>query len=158
MSKIKETDPELFQKLCDEFASNLRFNTEGCFEERLEWILPYVKNVKDILVDIKYLKSACTEVKYMKHLFINYIYTDDLKDSDIDFSCLSAVKELNQLSIKGSTDIFKKLSLYQSKICDIVKYARQISKVCFGSIHVAKEKDFAQEFLSEKIRESNHIS
>ena len=42
MSKIKVTDLEHFQKFCDEHASELIFNTEGCLEERLEWILPYV--------------------------------------------------------------------------------------------------------------------
>lgn len=158
MSKIKDTDLELFQKLCDEFASNLRFNTEGCFEERLEWILPYVKNVKDVLVNIKYLRPACTEVKCMKHLFISYVYTNELKDNDIDFSCLSAAKELEQLSIKGSIESFEKLCLYQPMIYNILEYANQISKICFDTIHVEKKEDFAQDLLSEKIRKSNHIT
>lgn len=157
MSKIKEIDLKLFQNLCDEFASSLRFNTEGCFEERLEWILPYVQNVKDILVNIKDLKSACTAVKHMKHLFISYIYTDDLRLDDIDFSCLSAAKELDQLSIKGSIDSFQMLFLYQPMIYDILEYAKQISKISFNSIYVEKKKDFAQDLLSEKIRKSNHI-
>ena len=36
MLKVNVADLEHLQKLCDEHASNLIFNTEGCFEEPLE--------------------------------------------------------------------------------------------------------------------------
>ena len=42
MLKVKVTDLEHFQKFCDEHANKLIFITEGCFEQSLEWILPYV--------------------------------------------------------------------------------------------------------------------
>lgn len=60
MSRVKMTDLKNFQKLCNEHASDLIFNTEGCLEERLEWILPYAKNVPQIIVNVRYFKEACT--------------------------------------------------------------------------------------------------
>ena len=157
MSKIEDTDLEIFQKVCDEFSSNFRFNTEGCFEERFGWILPYIKNVKDILVNVRYLKQACMKVKYAKHLVINYIQTDGLNQSDIDFSCLSIAKELDQLSIKGSSTNFQKLYLLQSMLHDIIYHAKQISKISFDSIHVQGFKE-VKDSLSKEFRKSSHIN
>ena len=133
MSKIKVTDLEHFQKFCDEHASELIFNTEGCLEERLEWILPYVENVQQIIVNVRYLKQACTELNYVKHMVVNYIYTDNLKYSDIDFSCLSSAERLNQLSIKGPG-----LYLYGSTLEDIIIHTKQILKICFEKIEIRK--------------------
>ena len=158
MSKIKVNDKENFQSLCKEFAINVRFNTEGCFEERLGWILPYVENIKDILVHIRYLKQACAKVKYIKHLTISYIYADGLTNDDIDFSCLSIPKELDQLSIKGTVNNLQKLYLYESMLDDILKNTKQISKIYFDTIHVENEKHFKQNLLSEAIKNSSHIT
>ena len=157
MSKIKVSDKENFQSLCKEFAINVRFNTEGCFEERLGWILPYVENIKDILVNIRYLKQACTKVKYIKHLIISYINTDGLTNDDIDFSCLSIVKELDQLSIKGTVNNMQKLYLFQPMLFKILKHTPQISKIYFDTIQVANGKYSKQNLLSEAIKNSSHI-
>ena len=159
MEKIKETDLKLFQKLCEEFAIIIMFNTEGCFEERLEWILPCVKNVRNVLVNVRYLNQACRKLKYIKYLVINYIYSDGLKDSDIDFSCLSTVKKLDQLCIKGSVNNFQKLYLYQSMLDVIIEHTNQISKICFEDIDLQKGNEFAKSKvpLSKKIRKSSHI-
>ena len=160
MTKIKNTDRKLFQKLCDEFAFNLRFNTEGCFEDRIAWILPNVKNVKDILVNVKYLKQACEKVRHIRHLVINYIKTDNLLDKDIDFSCLSIAKELNELIIKGTNNGFRKLYMYRSMVYDIVKNTKQLSKICFDSLSLGEGIRCIEgkDVHSKKIRESNHIS
>ena len=157
MAKIEETDLKLFQKLCDEFSIIIMFNTEGCFEERLEWILPFVKNVRNILVNIRYLNQACRELKYIKYLVINYIESDGLKDSDIDFSCLSTARNLDLLCIKGSN--FQKLFLHQSMLDVIIEHAKQITKICFEDIDFRKGKDFpkSKDPLSKKIRKSIHI-
>ena len=158
MSKIKGTDVELFQRLCDEYASNLRFNTEGCYEERIGWILPYIENVRDIVVNIKYLKQACRDVRYIKILVINYIYTDDLKNDDIDFSCLSIVKYLDNLSIKGSANSFQQLYLFHSMLYDIIKHTKQISKISFDNIYVERGKcSIKSKDLSENIKKLSHI-
>lgn len=159
MEKIKETDLKLFQKLCEEFAIIIMFNTEGCFEERLEWILPCVENVRNVLVNVRYLNQACRKLKYIKYLVINYIYSDGLKDSDIDFSCLSTVKTLDQLCIKGSVNNFQKLYLYQSMLDVIIEHTNQISKICFEDIDLQKGNEFAKSKvpLSKKIRKSSHI-
>ena len=158
MSKIKGTDVELFQRLCDEYASNLRFNTEGCYEERIGWILPYIENVRDIVVNIKYLKQACRDVRYIKILVINYIYTDDLKNGDIDFSCLSIVKYLDNLSIKGSANSFQQLYLFHFMLYDIIKHTKQISKISFDNIYVERGKcSIKSKDLSENIKKLSHI-
>ena len=158
MSNIKDNDVELFQTLCDEFASNVRFSTEGCFEERLSWILPYVENIKDILVNIRYLRQVCTEVKYIKHLVISYICTDDLKNDDINFCYLSMATELDHLSIKGTSNNLQKLHLYQPMLYDIFKHTKQISKISFDNIQVENDKTFKQDSLSNEIKNSSHIT
>ena len=185
MAKIKETDLKLFQKLCEELAIIIMFNIEGCFEERLEWILPFAKNVRNVLVNIKYLEQACRELKYIKYLVINYIYSDGLKDSDINFSCLSSAAKIDQLCIKGTVNNFEKLYLYQFMVNDILKYTEQISKICLEDIDLRKGNGIAksedplsnedidlqkgngvaesedplsnEDSLSKQIRKSNHI-
>ena len=42
MLKVKVIHLEHFQNLCNKHAIKLIFITEGCFEQSLEWILPYV--------------------------------------------------------------------------------------------------------------------
>ena len=159
MAKIKETDLKLFQKLCEEFAVIIMFNTEGCFEERLEWILPCVKDVRNVLVNIRYLNQACRKLKCIKYLVISYIYSDGLKDGDIDFSCLSNAKNLDLLCIKGNVNNFQKLYLYQSMLDVIIEHTKQISKICFEDIDLRKGNYFAKskDPLSKKIRKSSHI-
>ena len=159
MAKIKETDLKFFQELCEEFAIIIMFNTEGCFEERLEWILPFVRNVRNVLVNIRYLKQACTELKYIKYLVINYICGDGLEDSDIDFSYLSSARKIDQLCIKGSVNDFQKLYLYQSMVDVIIKHTKQISKICLEDIDLRKGNNVAKskDTLSKKIKKSNHI-
>ena len=158
MSNIKDNDVKLFQNLCDKFASNVRFSTEGCFEERLRWILPYVKNIKDILVNIRYLKQVRTEFKYIKHLAISYIYTDDLKNDDINFSCLSMAKELDHLSIEGTLFNLPELYLCQPMLYDIFKHTKQISKISFDNIEVENDEHFKLDSLSKEIENSSHIT
>ena len=159
MAKIKETDLKLFQKLCEEFAHYIMFNTEGCFEERLQWILPCVKSVRNVLVNIRYLNQTCRKLKYIKYLVINYIYSDGLKDSDIDFSCLSTARMLDQLCIKGSVNDFQKLYLYQTMLDVVIEHTKQISKICLEDIDLQKGNYFAESKhpLSKKIRKSSHI-
>ena len=159
MAKIKETDLKLFQKLCEEFAHYIMFNTEGCFEERLQWILPCVKSVRNVLVNIRYLNQTCRKLKHIKCLVINYIYSDGLKDNDIDFSCLSTARMLDQLCIKGSVNNFQKLYLYQTMLDVVIEHTKQISKICFEDIDLQKGSDFAKskDPLSKKIRKSSHI-
>ena len=144
MAKIKETDLKLFQKLCEEFAHYIMFNTEGCFEERLQWILPCVKSVRNVLVNIRYLNQTCRKLKYIKYLVINYIYSDGLKDSDIDFSCLSTARMLDQLCIKGSVNDFQKLYLYQTMLDVVIEHTKQISKICLEDIDLQKGNYFAE--------------
>lgn len=139
MSKINVNE-ESFQNLCDKFARTVRFNTEGCSEEQLGWILRNAENIKDILINIRYLKKACREFKYIKHLAISYIYTDGLTNDDIDFSCLSMAKELDQLSIKGTLNNFQKLYLDQSMLYDLLNHTKQISKIHFNSMCGKREK------------------
>ena len=159
MAKVKETDLKLFQKLCEEFAHYIMLNTEGCFEERLQWILPCVKSVRNVLVNIRYLNQTCRKLKYVKYLVINYIYSDGLKDSDIDFSCLSAARMLHQLCIKGSVNNFQKLYLYQIMLDVVIEHTKQISKICFEDIDLQKGNYFAKskDPLLKKIRKSSHI-
>ena len=157
MSKINVNE-ESFQKLCGKFARTVRFNTEGCSEEQLGWILRNAENIKDILINIRYLKKACREFKYIKHLAISYIYTDGLTNDDIDFSCLSMAKELDQLSIKGTLNNFQKLYLDQSMLYDLLNHTKQISKIHFNSICVENEKSFNQDSLSKKMANSGHIT
>ena len=159
MAKIKETDLKLFEKLCEEFAIIIMFNTEECFEERLKWILPFAENVRNVLVNIRYLNQACRNLKYIKYLVISYVYSDGLKDSDIDFSCLSSARKIDQLCIKGSVNNFQRLFLYQSMVDVIIKHTKQISKICLEDIDLRKENDFdkSKDPLSKKIRESSHI-
>ena len=158
MSKIKVNDLDLFQELCKTFASKVRFNTEGCFEERLRWILSYVEDIKDIRVNIRYLKQACMEVKHIRQLVINFTLTDGLESSHIDFSYLSVAKELAKLIIRGTVHYYQKLVLYQPMLYDIIKHTKQISKICFDSIEVQSAKSFEQGSLSEEIKNSSHIS
>ena len=147
MAKVKETDLKLFQKLCEEFAIIIMFNTEGCFEERLEWILPCVENVRNVLVNIRYLNQACRKLKYNKYLVINYIYSDGLEYDDIDFSCLSTARKLHHLCIKGSAHNFQKLYLYQSMLDVIIEHTKQISKICFEDIDLQKGNDLLTIFF-----------
>ena len=88
-------------------------------------------------------------------MIVNYIYTDGLKYSDIDFSCLSSAERLNELSIKGPG-----LYLYGSMVEDIITHTKQISKICFEKIEIRKINYFdnSRRLLSEKIKKSSNIS
>ena len=103
----------------------------------------------------KIFKQVCTELNYVKHMVVNYIYTDNLKYSDIGFSCLSSAERLSQLSIKGPG-----LYLYGSTLEDIIIHTKQILKICFEEIEIRKINYFdkSRRSLSEKIKKSSNIS
>lgn len=57
---------------------------------------------------------------------IKYIYADELNMEEIDFSCLSMLLKLCELSIEGSLYDFQNPTLYKTMIEDIY----QIQSVC----------------------------
>ena len=103
----------------------MRFNTEGCCEEQFNLVLLPTENVDDILVNVKYLNHICMKWKHVKKLVINFTYTAKLRVEEIDFSHLSMLTRLTELTIKGSEDFFQKLVLYKSFLHDIIPNLKQ---------------------------------
>ena len=162
LSTIEEEDVELYKRFCQEFASVVRFNLEDCDENNFKLILPYMEKVEEILVQVKDLNHICTNFKHIRKLMVKYIYADELNVEEINFSCLSMLLKLAELSIEGSVYYFQKLTLYRTMVEDILSNAKYLVKISFGKVHIeGAEMNVSLgadiDSLQEAISNANHI-
>lgn len=162
LSKIEEDDVELYNTFCQEFASIVRFNLEDCDENYFNLIVPHVEKVEEILVQVKDLNHICTNFKHIRKLMIKYIYVAELNMEEIDFSCLSMLLELAELSIEGSVHYFQKLTLYRTMVEDILSNTKCLQKISFRKVHIERREMNASlgaggDNLEESISNANHI-
>ena len=151
VANIKEVDLELYGRLGKEFAPYARYNFEGCSEEQLNLILPHTEEIKEILVNIKRLNYVCMKWRHVNKLIVNFVLQDNLKEEDIDFSYLSMLSKLRELTIKGTVRHFQTLILYQSILLDIILNSKQLSRLCFRDI-VIEKKNSANDKIGDSVR------
>ena len=162
LSKIEEDDVELYNRFCQEFASVVRFNLEDCDKNYFKLIAPYVEKVEQVLVQVKDLNHICSNFKHIKKLMIKYIHADELNTEEIDFSCLSMLLKLTELSIEGSVYYFQKRTLYRTMVEDILSNTKCLLKISFCKVHIERREMSASlgagsDNLQESISNANHI-
>ena len=137
ISKVEKHGKESFDGLCQEFASHIRFNAEGCVNDTFKLILPYINKVEDVIVDAKHLRDVCMEGKQIKKLTINFMRYDDLEDQDdVDFACLASLNDLSDLNIKSDGNYNNKFLFDKSMLYDVILNATSLSKLSFQNLHI----------------------
>ena len=161
--KVNSRDVEMFKSLLEEHGSNLRFKRMYFYND-MNLILPYLSKVEDMWIDTRYLEDICIHCTQTKKLAISLDYlVPEAEKREIDFSCLSKLQKLEELTI-GSFKAYG-ATLCKSTLYDILVNATTISKICFTDIYCIAQTNFKKhhceiklnKLLTKVIKNASHI-
>lgn len=72
--------------------------------------------------------------RHVKKLIVNFVFQENLKEEDINFSCLSILSSLKELTNEGTAGYFQALVLHHSVLHNIIQNSEQISLLCFREV------------------------
>ena len=169
LKTLSEDDLELFKKLFDHYGKCLKLNVVD-FDGDLKLLLPYIRNVEDVIIALKHLPDITRECLHVKSLVVNINGIENQEEDDnsdeLDFTSFSQLQKLVELTIDG-VDVNKEKSFSvvdKSLLHDIFANTTSISKISFNGIHIEgrdqrrhRHDGKLKESLRKLISTSSHI-
>lgn len=163
ITNLSRYDYVFLKNLCDSYENILAMRINH-FQGNLTFILPYIRHVKEMIVNVKHLKRVCMECPNIETLVVDLhslgIYNCVSGD---DFTYLSQLPKLKELVI-GVSNVDRPV-LDKSMLYDIFASTKCISKIKFVGEMVIKGRDSKKhpdekqllESLKKIIKSSSHI-
>ena len=141
---------KVFKNLCNKFVSifTLQINS---FDGDINLLLPYIKNIKKVIIHTKQLEQISSECMNIINLTID-IYSLSSEKSvqeEVNFACLSKLAKLDELSLGVRNNYMQQDVLNTSDLHIILTSAKSISKIKFiGDMNITGPKWI--QYLDEK--------
>ena len=139
ITNLSRYDYVFLKNLCDSYENILAMRINH-FQGNLTFILPYIRHVKEMIVNVKHLKRVCMECPNIETLVVDLhslgIYNCVSGD---DFTYLSQLPKLKELVI-GVSNVDRPV-LDKSTLYDIFASTKCISKIKFVGEMVIKGRD-----------------
>ena len=163
ITELSRYDYVYLKNLCDTYENILAMRINH-FQGNLTFILPYIRHIKEIIINVKQLQRVCMECRNIETLVVDLdslgIYSCV---SGNTFTYLSQLPKLKDLVI-GVCNINRPV-LDKSMLYDIFTSTKSISKIKFVGEMVINGRDLKKhpdekkllESLKKVIKSSSHI-